>query len=71
VDNSLSFTHIEDKPKTKIWSCRNNKSREQLGVIKWYGPWRSYCFFPTTPAIYSAGCLSDIADFIVKVTPAR
>ncbi|MCK4245312.1 MAG: hypothetical protein KAX20_06780 [Candidatus Omnitrophica bacterium] len=42
----------------------NNKSQGELGVVKWYPAWRQYCYFPTTQAVYSKGCLDDIGDFI-------
>ena len=53
-----------DTGKTEIWSCRNNKSGEELGKVKWHGPWRQYCFTPSQPSVYSAGCMEDIAGFI-------
>lgn len=60
----IHFVLTAQKPKTSVWSCRNNRSGEELGVIKWYGPWRQYCYFPTVQAVYSAGCLDDIARFL-------
>lgn len=63
----IHFESISEKP--DIWSCRNNKSGEELGQVLWYRSWRQYCFVPTTQAIYSMGCLNDIADFIGKIKP--
>ena len=60
----IRFEKTEDKPKTSVWSCRNNRSSEELGIIKWYSGWRQYCYFPLTQAVYSAGCLEDINSFI-------
>lgn len=60
----LHFVLVGKKAKTEVWSCRNNKTGDQLGVVEWYAPWRQYCFFPTVQAVYSAGCLEDIAAFI-------
>lgn len=60
----VHFKHIEDKPKTSVWSCRNTKGNDELGIVKWYPAWRRYCYFPTVQAVYSAGCLKDIRDFI-------
>lgn len=65
----IHFVEIDQKPKTKVFSCRNNKSCEELGVIKWYPSWRQYCFFPTVQAVYSAGCLRDIECFISELKP--
>ena len=64
----INFKVIEEKPKTKVWSCINNKSQNELGIIKWYPGWRQYCYFPTVQAVYSKGCLSDIMDFIKQIT---
>ena len=53
-----------NKTKTTPWTCMNLKSRGELGMVKWHGAWRQYCYFPTVQAVYSSGCLSDIADFL-------
>ena len=60
----IHFVQVEQKPKTSVWSCRNNKSGAEPGQVKWHGPWRRYCYFPTCPAVYSAGCLGNITSFI-------
>ena len=60
----IQFVWVEDKPKTSVWSCRNNRSNRELGEIRWYPMWRQYCYFPTVQAIYSVGCLEDINHFI-------
>ena len=71
----IHFVVIEEKPKTKVWSCRNNNSGTELGQVKWYGPWRQYCYFPTfNPpqfTVYNVSCFEDIIDFIRKVTEDR
>lgn len=62
----VSFFYVEEKPKTSVWSCRNNKSDEELGQVRWYAPWRQYCYFPTRQieTVYNPGCLEDICHFI-------
>ena len=60
----IHFVKIEDKPKTSVWECRSNNSNECLAVIKWYSPWRQYCFFPTPETVFNIGCLEDINHFI-------
>ena len=60
----IHFEVLEEKPKTKVWGCFNNSTSSLLGHVKWYAPWRQYCYFPATIAMYSAGCLDDINDFI-------
>lgn len=63
----IHFVLIPSAGKTGIWSCRNNRSGEELGRVQWYGAWRQYCYFPTEPAVYSAGCLQDIDNFIKRI----
>lgn len=67
METKYTFVHfikVDQKPKTSVWSCRNNRSNNELGEVKWHGPWRQYCYFPTVQAVYSAGCLRDIKDFV-------
>jgi hypothetical protein len=63
----IHFVKVADKPKTSVWSCRNNSNDDELGEVRWYPAWRQYCFFPTQPAVYSVGCLVDINDFITHL----
>jgi hypothetical protein len=58
----LYFIEKEKKPKTSTWSCKTRDGVE-LGIVKWYSAWRQYCFFSSVQAVYSAGCLTDIAEF--------
>ena len=63
----INFRLIEQKPKTGVYECLNNKSGFQLGIIKWYPSWRQYCFFPSSNTVFNKGCLEDINDFITKI----
>lgn len=63
----IKFAKIADKPKTSVFGCYNTHHGEQLGVVKWYPSWRQYCYFPIVQAVYSAGCLKDIQDFISQL----
>ena len=60
----ISFKMTDKKLRTTTWLCINNRSGSELGIIKWYGAWRQYCYFPTAQAVYSKGCLEDIAQFL-------
>ena len=64
-------TGVPAAGKTSVWSCRNNGNSNELGIIIWYPTWREYCYEDTTPAVYSAGCLADIQDFIDQLMKAR
>lgn len=63
----IHFVRVGEKPKTSVWSCRNNRSGGELGTVEWYGPWRQYCFLPSGPSVYSDGCLQDIQTFIEQI----
>ena len=67
----IYFVKTKDLPKTSVWDCKNVTSHDKLGEIRWYSPWRQYCFYPTGPAVYSAGCLSDIKNFIAQLTQEK
>lgn len=60
----INFIKVADKSKTSVWACRNNQAGAELGRIRWYGAWRQYCYFPVAQAVYSRGCLEDIAAFL-------
>ena len=64
----IHFKKIEVKSKTAIWSCRNNHTNSQLGMVKWYGPWRQYCYFDESMAVYNVGCLEDINEFLQSIS---
>lgn len=63
-ESYLVFDQLPDHPKrkTRIWMV-NSTSGSFLGEVRWYGPWRAYCFFPDAGTIYNAGCLDDITRF--------
>ena len=54
----------ESKPKTAVFLILTNSRHEVLGFVKWYAPWRQYCFFPDKDTIYSRGCMREINEFI-------
>jgi hypothetical protein len=68
----LDFEMIAQLPKTKIFGVFSRGNHSSLGKIKWYGPWRHYCFFPAIPEpgteiIHSDRCLMAISQFITKL----
>ena len=60
----LEFKFVEAKPKTQVWNVLSKSDGSVLGTIKWYVPWRQYCFFPQTETVFSAGCIGDIINFM-------
>lgn len=57
--------------KTKKYSIINKDYGGIIGVIKWYGPWRKYSFFPAPNCIFETQCLKDITSFIEKLMNDR
>jgi hypothetical protein len=69
----LKFVNLQlqnEGHKTSIWSCQS-RSSDELGKVKWHSGWRQYCYFPTVQAVYSDGCLMDIAGFIRQLMTER
>jgi hypothetical protein len=60
----LEFSLIEKKPKTKVIGVWSKKSANRLGIIKWFGRWRQYAFFPETGTVFNTECLNDIVSHI-------
>lgn len=66
----LRFRETGDTGKTKIWSV-DTQTGLVLGEIRWYGPWRRYCFFPSDGTLFDASCLIEITAFIHSHMEAR
>ena len=64
VNRDLAFEVVESKPKTKVYEVSNTQVGCVIGEIRWYGPWRHYCFFPETETTFSDRCLLKIGRFI-------
>jgi len=67
----IEFTLVDKKPKTNIYSVHSKKPVYLLGFIKWYGPWRQYCFFPYSGLVFERNCLRAITDFIENLMEER
>lgn len=59
----IFFVWMPTKLKTKVFEVRSKRSGSLLGVIKFYGAWRCYVFYPEAQTIFNAGCLKNIMDF--------
>lgn len=60
----LVFEEQPTKNKTKVIHVINRTHKDVIGVIKWYGSWRQYCFFPAYDTVWNTGCLNDVLDVI-------
>ena len=59
-----------EKRKTAIWRIHALDGMV-IGEVRWYAPWRKYCFSPLAASVYEQVCLREIADFIVSQTEAH
>ena len=66
------WTYMKEMPnegrKTKIFSVRAKEDDTFIGLVKWFGAWRKYCFFPIENTVFEQDCLRDIAQFIEEET---
>lgn len=53
------------------WVVGNRKSEACLGIIKWYAPWRCWCFFPEPDVVFSADCMEEILKVVRKATEVQ
>lgn len=54
--------------KTRIWEVWTIAEDVQLGEVRWYSPWRKYCFFPYGGTVWEQDCLRVLAEFIETQT---
>ncbi len=62
---------IDDSGKTFTYQILNKKSGFVLGYVKWYGPWRQYCFFPSPTSVFNHWCMNEIVAFIDQLMEDR
>ncbi len=67
----IRIEKIDSKLKTNMYAIHNIKTGAVLGVIKWFGAWRQYCFFPNSLTIFSKGCLNDIESFLDNLKSSK
>ncbi len=60
----IYFELFHEGEKTSKWYVLARRNDAVLGEIKWYGPWRQYCFFPVIGTIFNPGCMDHISEFI-------
>lgn len=71
---NFQLTPQDPKKKTAIWEVVTKDGQSILGQVRWYAPWRKYCFYPIHGyashiyVIFEQVCLRDIADFIESET---
>ena len=53
--------------KTKTFIVRN----KETGVVKWFGSFRQYSFFPNPETVFEKTCLRDISNFMEELMNER
>ncbi len=65
IKTDYKYIHFRRQQSVYVcYECKTNKDNNVLGFVKFYSAWRQYCFFPTSQAVYSSGCLKDIGSFL-------
>jgi hypothetical protein len=59
---------VKDKRVTKVFNVYAKDGDVLLGVIRWHGPWRKYCYFPEPKTVYEWVCMTDIGSFCKEET---
>lgn len=68
----LEFVEFsKDNRKTGIVMVRSARSITELGMIRWYSPWRRYTFWPTHYTLFDSGCLKEIMEKIDSMMKER
>lgn len=57
--------------RTQRWRVKHVEGDDDLGIVKWYPPWRRYCFFPESDTLFDENCLREIHAFIIQEMAAR
>lgn len=72
--NFLKFTDVSayyPHQKTKRFEITNAQWGSQLGEIRWYTPWRKYCFYPFDSTIFDMTCLQVIQEKLNQLMQER
>lgn len=56
------------KSKTHKFAVISNYNKAMLGYVKWYSPWRKYCFMPLDTTIFDNKCLAEISEYCAYKT---
>ena len=52
--------------KTPIYTIFEYSRSNILGEIRWYAPWRKFCFYPDKETIWDTNCLDEIIQCLDK-----
>lgn len=66
---TIHQSNDEEFEKHPVYRILNNISKDQIGIISWYKPWKEYVFSTKDGCVFNNGCLSDILGFINNEIP--
>lgn len=66
----LKLVEIDKKDKTSVYRLENLEGG-YLGNVKWFGPFRKYCFFPVSGCVFDVNCLNEIISLITGLMDDR
>jgi len=61
----------EEFNKKPVYRIFNNRSKNQLGIISWYKPWKEYVFSSKEGHVFNNTCLLDVLDFLSLIKPKK
>lgn len=64
ISKYIFFKEIGKTDKTVLYGIFSKENNIKLGMLKWFGRWRKYCFFPEPNTVYCGDCLVDIQKFL-------
>jgi len=67
----LEFREIQSLTKTKKIGVYSVTWGNYLGEIKWYVPWRRYCFYPGVNTLFDVNSLQIVQDKIAELMSMR
>jgi hypothetical protein len=47
-----------------VYRIFNNRTKDQLGILSYYKPWKTYVFSSIEECVFDHLCLRDIIDFL-------
>ena len=55
------------------WNCLNRKSRDEIGSVFYYKPWKRFVFefIELGDYVFDASCLRDIAHFLDQLNSQK
>ena len=61
----IAYDEYKKDRKTPIYHlCRKDNELIHLGVVKWNGAWRKYCWYCEEETVFDSKCLKEIIDFL-------